>query len=186
MGLWNKYRAVRKDVVNLILHIFSIAKRAALRYVPKASPYFHRLGLCILLFCSFQVSAEEFQVSIGQLSFRANLASSYAEKVSGLSNLDSIASDYGMLFDFGESKINCFYMANTKIPLTAVFIGANWQVLDVQRMDPLSTNLHCAFSRYGFEVSSAAVSNPDIFFNQSVVVLKSSPQNDGVTHEAVF
>ena len=177
MELWNKYRAVRKVVVNLILHNFSIAKRAARRCVPKASPYFHRLGLCILFLCSNQVAAEEFQVLIGDLSFRASLASSYAEMISGLSHLDSMALDYGMLFDFGASKINCFHMANTQIPLTAVFIGDDWQVLDVQHMDPLSENLHCAFSRYGFEVSSAAVNDPGVFFNKSVKVLKNNPQN---------
>lgn len=43
MELWNKYRAVCKAVVIFNLHSFSIAKRAARRYVPKASPYFHRL-----------------------------------------------------------------------------------------------------------------------------------------------
>tara|TARA_B100000287_G_C20000527_1_gene530366 strand:- start:73 stop:399 length:327 start_codon:yes stop_codon:yes gene_type:complete len=47
----------------------------------------------------------------------------------GLSSIDSLPKGFGMIFCFDEMVTNSFTMKNTKIPLTIIFLDANFKIL---------------------------------------------------------
>jgi uncharacterized membrane protein (UPF0127 family) len=83
------------------------------------------------------------------------LARSAEERARGLSLRDELPQDRGMLFVFGEDTEAAFWMKDTSIPLSIAFIAADGTILDIQEMEPFSTQLHSppAPYRYALEVN---------------------------------
>ncbi len=83
------------------------------------------------------------------------LARTAEERGRGLMFREELAEDGGMLFVFPGETDAGFWMRDTPIPLSIAFIATDGAILDVQDMEPLSTELHSpgALYRYALEVN---------------------------------
>ena len=61
----------------------------------------------------------------------------------------------GMLFVFEQPSIQCFWMRNTLIPLTAAFLLDDGQIVNLADMQPRSDDSHCSSQpvRYVLEMN---------------------------------
>lgn len=50
----------------------------------------------------------------------------------------------GMLFVFERAGIQCFWMKNTPLPLTAAFIADDGRITNLADMQPLDEQSHCS------------------------------------------
>ena len=50
----------------------------------------------------------------------------------------------GMLFVFEQPAVQCFWMKNTLIPLTAAFVADDGTIVNLADMQPLSEASHCS------------------------------------------
>jgi uncharacterized membrane protein (UPF0127 family) len=83
------------------------------------------------------------------------LARTSAERSRGLMFREELAEDAGMLFLFREDTQTGFWMRNTLVPLSIAFIAADGTILEVQDMEPETTDLHRPDQtyRYALEVN---------------------------------
>lgn len=83
------------------------------------------------------------------------VARTAAERSRGLMFRESLAEDRGMLFIFAEDSESGFWMSDTSIPLSVAFIAEDGRILDIQDMEPFSTEVHRPPGpyRYGLEVN---------------------------------
>ena len=112
----------------------------------KLSPLF--LGLA--LFTS-GANAQEAQMhlprttlSIGIHQIDAQIASTREEASIGLMFRKEMPPLEGMLFVFPQAEPFCFWMKNTFIPLTVAFIADDGSIVNLEDMQPQSTQSHCA------------------------------------------
>ncbi len=89
-----------------------------------------RMGLfaaltLLLAACSNAESRLVLHTAKGEFPFTVEIADDDAERARGLMFRDSLASDAGMLFDYGREQLASFWMQNTLIPLDMIFIGAD-------------------------------------------------------------
>ena len=56
----------------------------------------------------------------------------------------SMPQQEGMLFAFEEPGVQCFWMKNTLLPLSAAFIGDDGTVVNIEDMAPRSLDSHCS------------------------------------------
>jgi hypothetical protein len=91
----------------------------------------------------------------GRAELTVELATTPAARGSGLMGREELAEDRGMLFAFPADTETGFWMKDTSIPLSIAFIAADGTILDVQDMEPLSTELHRSPEpyRYALEVN---------------------------------
>ncbi len=61
----------------------------------------------------------------------------------------------GMLFVFPSAGMQCFWMKNTQIPLTAAFLADDGMILNLADMKPQTEDSHCPIKpvRYVLEVN---------------------------------
>jgi hypothetical protein len=50
----------------------------------------------------------------------------------------------GMLFVFERAAIQCFWMKNTLLPLTAAFVADDGSIVNLADMKPRTTDSHCS------------------------------------------
>ena len=72
----------------------------------------------------------------------------------GLMYRTELAEGAGMLFLYPEEEIFSFWMSNTYLPLDVAFLDAMLRVVDIQQMEPETTDLHtsAAPAMFGLEV----------------------------------
>jgi len=75
----------------------------------------------------------------------------------GLMFRESLPEDQGMLFVFGEDTQTGFWMKDTSIALSIAFIAEDGTILDIEEMEPLSTEVHQPPGpyRYALEVNQS-------------------------------
>ena len=69
-------------------------------------------------------------------SFEVELARSGSEILRGLMFRKSLCKNCGMLFIFKDSSPRSFWMKNTLIPLDIVFIGENYEIVNISKAVP--------------------------------------------------
>jgi uncharacterized membrane protein (UPF0127 family) len=86
---------------------------------------------------------------------RVEVADEPAEWGRGLMYRPALAEDAGMLFVFPSDVDYPFWMQNTPIALSIAFVAADGEIVDLQDMEPDSTELHvpAAPYRYALEVN---------------------------------
>ncbi len=91
----------------------------------------------------------------GRAELTVELATTSAARGRGLMGREELAEDRGMLFVFPADTEARFWMKDTSIPLSIAFIAADGMILDVQEMEPFSTELHRPPQpyRYALEVN---------------------------------
>lgn len=98
---------------------------------------------CALLLCACQADKPKpadadafFDMSVGGVAFRAQLAVSDAEKMRGLMFRDSLGENDGMVFVYETPSRASFWMKNTKIPLDIGFFDKNGVLTEVKKLYP--------------------------------------------------
>ncbi|MFO8110316.1 MAG: DUF192 domain-containing protein [Thermoplasmata archaeon] len=83
------------------------------------------------------------------------IAESASQQKLGLMNHESLCKYCGMLFVYEEDVHHGFWMKNTKIALSIAFISKDGIIMEVQNMEPETTNTHKPEEpyRYALEVN---------------------------------
>ncbi len=81
-------------------------------------------------------------VIFGSDTVDAEVARTPDQRAKGLMYRDTVPDGTGMLFVFDQLGPQSFWMANTYVPLDIAFMDASYTVVDVQQMEPLTTDSH--------------------------------------------
>lgn len=76
----------------------------------------------------------------GSDTVQVELAKTDEERQMGLMYRESLTSGRGMLFVFTDSETRGFWMANTLIPLDIAYLDENLRIVDIQAMEPETTD----------------------------------------------
>jgi len=74
----------------------------------------------------------------------AQVAAQFQERQIGLMHRKSMPTNEGMLFVFERHGIQCFWMKDTLIPLTAAFVADDGTIVNLADMQPLDERSHCS------------------------------------------
>ncbi|QWD39609.1 DUF192 domain-containing protein [Polynucleobacter paneuropaeus] len=128
---------------------------------------------CIVAFAAIASSANAqlniglrtIQIKVGIYSIQAEVADSPDLREVGLMNRTSLPTNSGMLFIFEQKAGNCFWMKNTKLPLSIAFIADDGKIVNIEEMQADTTNNHCpkAPIRYALEMNKG-------WFSERVIV----------------
>ncbi|MFC1661459.1 DUF192 domain-containing protein [Gemmatimonadota bacterium] len=81
-------------------------------------------------------------VIFGSDTIRAEVARTPEERSRGLMYRESLAPGSGMFFIFTDSAVRSFWMSNTFIPLDIGYLDENLRIVDIQAMEPETTDPH--------------------------------------------
>jgi len=81
-------------------------------------------------------------VSVGDVSVRAEIASTDAQRARGLMYRRSMPKNDGMLFVYPTPQPLSFWMKNTYLPLTIAYIDKRGVIVHLEDMTPLTTTSH--------------------------------------------
>lgn len=95
------------------------------------------------------------QVELGGVRLTVEVASTEAVRAKGLSGRPSLLPDVGMLFVFDGPAAHCFWMRDTNMPLTALWLDKSGAIVEMQDMVPQTDDRHCpaAQVQFALEVS---------------------------------
>lgn len=85
----------------------------------------------------------EITLTLGNRQVIAEVAATTEERNVGLMHRPSMPENRGMLFVFDRPGNYCFWMKDTLIPLTILFLDEQQRVVQVNDMEPLSETPHC-------------------------------------------
>ncbi len=102
-----------------------------------------------------QLSLNRIKISAGMHQIDTQLALTPQERQIGLMNRPSMPNHEGMLFVFEEAGVQCFWMKNTLLPLTAAFIADDGTIVNLADMKPQVLDSHCSMKpvRYVLEMN---------------------------------
>ena len=83
-------------------------------------------------------------LSAGIHLIKAEVAGNEAEREYGLMYREKMGQNEGMVFLFGAPAGVCMWMKNTLLPLSVAFIDTTGKVVNIEDMQPQTTNSHCA------------------------------------------
>ncbi|GMR13523.1 MAG: hypothetical protein BMS9Abin29_1734 [Gemmatimonadota bacterium] len=81
-------------------------------------------------------------VIIGSDTVRVEIASTPAQREEGLKYREEVPDGTGMLFVFQAESVRSFWMMDTYVALDIAYIDAKFRIIDIQQMEPLTTDLH--------------------------------------------
>jgi uncharacterized membrane protein (UPF0127 family) len=95
----------------------------------------------------------ELQAGIHLIS--AEVAADDRSRARGLMFRERLGPSEGMLFVFESPGSQCFWMRNTKVPLSIAFLADDGSIVNVARMQPMSEDSHCSARpvRYALEMT---------------------------------
>ena len=91
-----------------------------------------------------QIGLPRTKLTVGFHQVEVQVASTPAQQSTGLMYRAEMPQHEGMLFVFPEAKQQCFWMKNTLIPLTAAFVADDGTVINLEDMQPQTTQSHCS------------------------------------------
>ena len=95
------------------------------------------------------------ELKTGIYRLQVEVAATPQARQTGLMYRTVMAQNAGMLFIFEQKAGHCFWMSNTKIPLSIAFIGDDSKIVNIEEMQADTTNNHCpkAPSRFALEMN---------------------------------
>lgn len=95
------------------------------------------------------------QLTAGMHVIRAEVAATEPQRQQGLMFRQSMEVNEGMLFVFERPAGVCMWMKNTPLPLSVAFIDAEGKIINIEDMQPNTTDSHCAkkLIRYALEMN---------------------------------
>ena len=111
-----------------------------------------RLCLCAALLCTFdsalaqtpQPKLPTITLNAGIHLIRAELAQNPEERTIGLMFRSAMPVNDGMLFAFERAGVQCFWMKNTLLPLSAAFVADDGRIVNIEDMQPQTEDSHCS------------------------------------------
>ncbi len=109
----------------------------------------------VCAFAQVNTGLPTLELKIGVYQIQAELADTPRTREVGLMNRTSMPTNSGMLFVFEQKAGHCFWMNNTKIPLSIAFIADDGKIVNIEEMQAQTTNNHCpkAPIRYALEMN---------------------------------
>lgn len=103
-------------------------------------------------------------LSAGMHIIKAEVAAREAERQQGLMYREKMGPHEGMVFLFDAPAGVCMWMKNTFIPLSVAFIDESGKIVNIEDMQPQSTDSHCAKKpvRYALEMNLGWFSKKNI------------------------
>jgi uncharacterized protein len=94
-------------------------------------------------------------LNAGIYVIKAEVAARDAERQQGLMYRQKMGPNEGMVFLFEAPAGVCMWMKNTLIPLSVAFIDENGTIINIEDMQPQTTDSHCAKKpvRYALEMN---------------------------------
>lgn len=120
------------------------------------------MALSLLASCASVIAQDEPQMdlpraklSAGVHQISAQVAQTPNQRSIGLMFRKEMLQAEGMLFIFEQPGMQCFWMKNTLIPLTAAFVADNGEIVNLMDMKPHSEAPHCSIKpvRYVLEMN---------------------------------
>jgi|GEM_PF-82260 len=91
-----------------------------------------------------QLNLPRVSITAGFYQIDAQVAQTPSQREIGLMHRQTMPQHEGMLFVFEEPAMQCFWMKNTHLPLSAAFVADNGEIVNIEDMKPYSTNSHCS------------------------------------------
>lgn len=83
-------------------------------------------------------------LTAGMHVIQAEVAATEAQRQQGLMFREKLGPNAGMVFLFGQPAQVCMWMKNTPLPLSVAFLDERGKILNIEDMQPQTTNSHCA------------------------------------------
>ena len=135
--------------------------------------YCCRILLALLL--PMAVNAAELkEIQINQKIIQVEIADTDQEREIGLMYRKKLPAENGMLFKFDYAMPVCMWMKNTYIPLSVAFIDSNGTIINIEKMHPLTENIHCSkrAAKYALEMNQVWFEKNNIKKGDKVASLK--------------
>jgi len=102
-----------------------------------------------------QLDLARVRLQAGLHMIDAQVAQTPLQRQIGLMWRREMPGNEGMLFVFEQASVQCFWMRNTLIPLTAAFVQDNGEIVNLADMQPRSDDSHCSSKpvRYVLEMN---------------------------------
>lgn len=102
-----------------------------------------------------QMDLPRVKISAGMHVIDAQVAGTDAQRSTGLMFRKEMPQHEGMLFVFAQAGVQCFWMKNTLLPLTAAFVADDGTIVNLADMKPQSLDSHCSTQpvRYVLEMN---------------------------------
>lgn len=91
-----------------------------------------------------QLDLPRTTLKAGMHLIQAQVASTPQQRAVGLMHRADMPANEGMLFVFEQAAVQCFWMKNTLLPLTAAFVQDDGTVVNLADMQPQSLDSHCS------------------------------------------
>ncbi len=111
------------------------------------------LALCALLATPYasaqpagepQMNLRRTELTAGMYRIDTQLAITPEEREIGLMFRKEMPQHEGMLFVFERPGVQCFWMRNTILPLTAAFVDDDGTIVNLADMKPMTEDPHCS------------------------------------------
>jgi uncharacterized membrane protein (UPF0127 family) len=102
-----------------------------------------------------QTQLQRTTLNAGMHLLQVQLAQDFEQRQIGLMWRKEMPQNEGMLFVFEQAGVQCFWMRNTLLPLTAAFVADDGTIVNLADMKPMNDNSHCSHKpvRYVLEMN---------------------------------
>ena len=102
-----------------------------------------------------QMDLPRIKLSAGLHLIDTQVAASPEQRSTGLMFRRTMPPSEGMLFIFEQAAVQCFWMKNTLLPLSAAFVADDGTIVNLADMKPQTTDSHCSMQpvRYVLEMN---------------------------------
>lgn len=129
--------------------------------IPKSLFAVSALSAAALAITSSQAFAQQVRkfpvisLTAGMHVIQAEVVATEAERQQGLMYRERMGPNEGMVFLFEAPAGVCMWMKNTFIPLSVAFIDESGRIVNIEDMQPQTTDSHCAKKpvRYALEMN---------------------------------
>jgi uncharacterized membrane protein (UPF0127 family) len=91
-----------------------------------------------------QLELPRVKLSAGMHLIDTQVAATPQQRAIGLMFRKEMPMQEGMLFVFEQPTVQCFWMKNTLLPLTAAFVSDDGTIVNLADMKPQTTESHCS------------------------------------------
>ena len=91
-----------------------------------------------------QMNLPRVKLAAGMHQIDAQVARTPQQRTIGLMFRKEMPQHEGMLFVFEQPSLQCFWMRNTLLPLTAAFVADDGTIVNLADMKPQTEDSHCS------------------------------------------